>query len=282
MLVAQLSDIHYCEKYLEEADRCMWFAVERLRENKPDMIILSGDLFDHRLEQNSRALLAAVRRVSELGCIAPALILQGTLSHDAPGALDVFRHVMSDYPIHVADRIQQVAWDCGFQNSAGWGFTRPEMATVIINASVLISCLPSVNKGNVAATVGAENAAEAVGEQVSALLKAWAENHLKARAAGIQSIVVSHGTVSESVTEHGVPMAGLDHEFTTGALFNAEASAVMLGHIHKHQSWDRDGRKIAYPGSMGRLHFGEVDPKGSILWHVHAKGWTFESVETPA
>ncbi|MCK7500603.1 MAG: hypothetical protein MZW92_68050 [Comamonadaceae bacterium] len=40
---------------------------------------------------------------------------------------------------------------------------------------------------------------------------------------------MSHGTVCGCVTEQGVPMAGLDHEFTTGALFDAQASAFYSG-----------------------------------------------------
>jgi exonuclease SbcD len=103
-----------------------------------------------------------------------------------------------------------------------------------------------------------------------------------ARKLGIPTIVVSHGTVSGCMTEHGVPMVGLDHEYTTGALFAAKASAVMLGHIHKHQAWESEGRMIAYPGSIGRLHFGEVDPKGWILWDVDAHGATLEFQPVPA
>jgi exonuclease SbcD len=293
MKIAHLSDVHYCEKYLGEADQCMEFAVEHLFRDSPDLIVLSGDLFDHRLDQNSRAFIAAVRRVSELGGLAPVLILQGTFSHDAPGALDVFRHVDSSYPIHVADRIRQVLWHTAgsgrFVESDGWAFDDElERAAGQDNSGdVLISCLPSINKGAVAAAVGAENAAEATGEHVANLLAAWAENHRKARAAGIPTIVVSHGTVSESVTEHGVPMAGLDHEFTTGSLFAAWADAVMLGHIHKHQYWQREsvaeGRQvIAYPGSLGRLHFGEVDPKGFILWDIKPGAPRFQFIATPA
>ncbi|MBK7237545.1 MAG: hypothetical protein IPI02_18670 [Sterolibacteriaceae bacterium] len=61
------------------------------------------------------------------------------------------------------------------------------------------------------------------------LLRALAPGHRDARASGIPTAVVSHGTVSGCTTEHGVPMAGLDHGFSTGSLFAAEStSAVML------------------------------------------------------
>jgi exonuclease SbcD len=77
-------------------------------------------------------------------------------------------------------------------------------------------------------------------------------------------------------------MAGLDHEFTTSALFSAQASAFMLGHIHKHQVWREQGRVAAYAGSVGRLHYGEEDAKGFLVWEVGAASAEFEFVPTPA
>jgi exonuclease SbcD len=77
-------------------------------------------------------------------------------------------------------------------------------------------------------------------------------------------------------------MAGFDHEFTTGSLFGAGAQAFLLGHIHKHQSWQHDGRVIAYAGSIGRLHYGEEGDKGFLLWTVGAASACFELIVTPA
>ena len=282
MKIAQISDIHYCEKYLDEVQKVMMFILGEIVDHKPDIIVLGGDLFEHRLDQNSKSFLAAVDMVYALATEAPVLILQGTFSHDAPGALEVFNSVGSDitHAIHVSNRIQQVIYDSDraqFFESENWAFD-----VVPEGRSILFSCLPAINKGHVAAAVGAENAAEAVGDHVADLLKAWSSTHLALRKAGIPTAVVTHGTVSGSINESGVPMAGLDHEYTTGTLFAAEASAVMLGHIHKHQVWEKEGRLIAYPGSVGRLHFGEVDPKGFILWDITSGGSSFEFIETPA
>ena len=139
-----------------------------------------------------------------------------------------------------------------------------------------------MNKADVAAAVGATAAAEAVGQAIAVLLGGWGVVNRQARLAGIATVGVSHGTVSGCVTEHGVPMAGLDHEFTTTALFGAEASAFMLGHIHKHQLWREGTRLVAYAGSIGRLHYGEEDDKGFILWTVDANGARLDFVATPA
>jgi exonuclease SbcD len=56
----------------------------------------------------------------------------------------------------------------------------------------------------------------------------------------------------------------------------------MLGHIHKHQCWDDGGRLIAYAGSIGRFHHGEIDAKGFLLWEVEAAAARLQLVETPA
>jgi exonuclease SbcD len=86
-------------------------------------------------------------------------------------------------------------------------------------------------------------------------------------------------------------MAGFDHEFTTGALFAAGAQAFMLGHIHRHQAWENkaaafEGRAghqcIAYPGSIGRFHYGEDGDKGFLLWEIGADEVRFMLEPTPA
>jgi exonuclease SbcD len=77
-------------------------------------------------------------------------------------------------------------------------------------------------------------------------------------------------------------MARFDHEFTTGSLSDEAAQAFLLGHIHKHQSWEQDGRVIAYAGSIGRLHYGEQGDKGFLIWEIEAASVRFELIATPA
>jgi exonuclease SbcD len=59
-------------------------------------------------------------------------------------------------------------------------------------------------------------------------------------------------------------------------LFGAEAQAFMLGHIHRHQAWEQESRAgrqcIAYPGSIGRFHYGEEGEKGFLLWDRRRSG----------
>jgi exonuclease SbcD len=284
MRVAHLSDLHFGDpKTLAEVERCTAFAIDAAVDAGAELAVISGDSTDHAIDVHSPSFVSLARLVRRLADHCPVLMLQGTFSHEPPGTLDVFRLLGGRFPIHVADRIHQVAW-CdtrGWIASDAWRFD-----AVPIGAQMLLSCVPTVNKARVAAAVGARAAAEAVGQQLAALLAGFGAVNRQAAEAGVPTVGVSHGTVSGCVTEHGVPMAGLDHEFTTGSLFAAQASAFMLGHVHKHQAWHhgetQGGRVIAYPGSVGRLHYGEEDPKGFLLWDVSPHGARLRFIETPA
>ncbi|EWS56839.1 MULTISPECIES: DNA repair exonuclease [unclassified Methylibium] len=281
--IAHCSDLHYGPKNLAEADRCFGAAVDRAIALGAQVAVLSGDATDHALDLHSPSAERLARQVRRLADHCPVLMLQGTFSHEPPGTLGLFRLLGGRYPVHVADRIAQVGLmgDGRWVVSDGWRFDE-----VPAGVQALFSCVPTVNKAMVAATMGASAAAEATGEQLAALLAGFAPGHRAARRQGVPTIGVSHGTVFGCLSEHGVPMAGFDHEFTTGALFASEAQAFMLGHIHRHQAWQRVGTAghqcVAYAGSIGRFHYGEEGEKGFLMWEVDADGARFDQVPTPA
>lgn len=276
MNILHVSDIHYCPRYLDEVDRCMASVAETVAPTMlPDLIVLSGDLFDHRLELHTAPVHAALKRAQQLADIAPTIVLQGTFSHDTPGSLDVLRTLKTRHPLLVADRICQVRmYGPEFETSRDWRFDDDDPT-----ADALISLLPTTNKADLIAA--GQDSAE-LGNELAAVMAGWAEGNTQATKHGIPTLLVSHGTVSGSLTEHNVPMAGLDHEFTTGTLFASKADAILLGHIHKHQSWQAGGQCIAYAGSVGRLHFGEEDPKQVLHWTVKPGSATFQPIQTPA
>ena len=280
--IAHMSDLHFCMKYLEEVQRCTAFAVDQAIDRQVDLMIIGGDATECGLDLHSpaaHALLALVRRLTDH---CPVLMLQGTYSHEPPGTLNVFRHLGGRYPVYVADSIRQVALVETAEGNAwvaseGWRFD-----VMPTNARVIVSCLPAVNKGAIAAVAGAEEASIAVGRNVAAVLAGLGLSNEVARAQSIPTFGVSHGTVTGCITEHGVPMAGLDHEFSTASLFAAQCSGFALGHIHCHQAWQDGYRVIAYPGSIGRLHYGEEGDKGFLIWQVDSSGARLEFIPTPA
>lgn len=272
------SDLHYCQKHLEWVDQAFAFACEDAVSNGAEVAILSGDSFDAAVQLHEPAVHAFFRRVRKLADAMPVCVLQGTFSHDRPGSLTPLRTIGGRYPILVADRIGQAAWDGErWIESVGWTFDVPPTGT-----RLLLSLLPSINKANIAAHVGAENAAEQVGEQIYALCKGWSISNLVARASGIPTVLVTHGTVNGSVTECAHAMISPDHEFSSGTLFAAEASAVCIGHIHAFQQFEKDGRRIAYPGSITRLIHGHMAETGYLVWDVQSDRASLKLIKTPS
>lgn len=207
--IAHCSDLHYGPKNLVESDRCFSAAVDRAIALGAQAAVLTGDATDHALDLHSPAAACLARQVRRLADHCPVLMLQGTFSHEPPGTLAVFRLLGGRYPVHVADRIGQVGLTRNgrWVESEGWQFD-----SLPAGLQAVFSCVPTVNKAMVAATVGASAAAEATGEQLAVLLAGFAPGHRAACRLGVPTIGVSHGTVFGCISEHGVPMAGFDHE----------------------------------------------------------------------
>jgi exonuclease SbcD len=273
------SDLHYSPANLVEADRCFGYAVAIAKQQHVDFALISGDSTDHSLEVHSPALRTLATRIKQLADHCPVFMLQGTFSHEPAGMLKVLEMIGAKHPIYVADRIGMV----GLVDGAWVPF---ESDRVDVDYQVVITAVPTVNKAELALTIGAENANVEMGNHLAALLASFGPINEQLRRRGIPTVLTGHGTVDGSLTEHGVPMAGLDHEFSLGALFAANANASALGHIHKHQHWERmhQGRlqRIAYAGAPGRFHYGEDGDKCVLVWDVTADSAGFTPIVTPS
>lgn len=282
--VLQISDLHFCMEHLEESSKCMDAAIEYAHATLPQVIAITGDSTHHRLDGHSRALRALAERVRQLSNIAPVILLQGTFSHEPVGTIEMLAMVEGRFPIMVVNRLCQFAlmkdgtWDV----SEGAVYTAEWVDAHCSEMVGLFTGVPTLNKAVLASNIGAQEAAFEMGKYIHEyLLHAGKVNRL-AREYGVPTVGLSHGTVHGCETEHGVPMMGFDHEFTSDDLFDAECSAFMLGHIHKHQVWMKEGRLVSYAGSNGRFHYGELGVKGFLDWRIKAGSSTLELIPAPA
>lgn len=279
MKILHASDLHYCPTNLVEADRCFGFSVETAVKQQVDLAIISGDATDHALDGHSPALRALAKRLKQLADHCPVFLLQGTFSHEPVGLLKILEMIGAKHPIYVADKIGMVGMVDG-------QFVEYNPNDPSIEYQLVVTAIPTVNKAELALAVGAENANAEMGNHLASLLASFGPANNALRRRGVPTVLVGHGTVDGSLNEHGVPMAGLDHEFSLGSLFAASTSAGMLGHIHKHQEWERqhEGRlqRIAYAGSCGRFHYGEDGEKYVLEWNVTADTADFVAHATPS
>lgn len=268
--LAHLSDVHFGPAAALEVQRCADFAAARLEASKPQAILLSGDLFDHRLEAHAPAFRAAVHWVQRLANVAPVLVLQGTFSHDVPGTLDILGALSASYGIAVAT--EEGAWAL---NQGRW----EPVSGVTPGHEAIVYAWPPVNRGKLAVEGDLAAAYSRYVSSVHGRARAIAE---QANALGVPSILTSHGTVNGCVTEHGQTLLSPDHEFGVAELISFGYDVVALGHIHKHQSWAEGPQVVAYAGSLARLHGGDYDPKGWINWTITSGAVDFSFEKTPA
>lgn len=268
--VAHLSDVHFGPSALEEVQKCASAALSEIAANPPDVVLLSGDLFDHRLEAHAPAFRAAVQWVQQLADHAPVLVLQGTFSHDVPGTLEILGALGARFPIAVAS--EESAWALGV---SGWENTTQLRA----DHRLAVFAWPPINRGLLAVNGDVNAAYRGYVSEVLLRARSFAD---VAREFNIPSLLTSHGTVNGCVTEHGQTLLSPDHELSTGELFSAGFDVVGLGHIHKHQIWESEGRFVGYAGSLARLHSGDYDAKGWIEWTVASGKVQFAFHTTPA
>jgi len=285
MKVAHTADLHFMNKQPILADiiKCGDFALDQFRAEAPDLIVLAGDTVDFLASPEgimigSPAHLAAIEFVYGCGMIAPTVIVRGTPTHDGPGAVDAFAKLKTAYPIYVTERPEQVR----LTRSGAFGDVGYMDETTI----VVISCLPSINKGNVVAFTSS-SVAETTRETqdlIRDMFQAWAVINEEARASGIPTVLVGHGTVTGSQLSTGQVMTGKDLEFTAGDLELTKVDLACLGHIHKRQAfaWPGSLGRVFYSGSITRLNFSEEEPKGFYIHEVEDGEVTSRFVETPA
>ena len=212
--IAHFSDLHYGTKNLAEADRCFGAAIDRAIALGAEAAVISGDATDHGLDLHAPAAERLVAQVRRLADHCPVLMLQGTFSHEPPGTLAIFRLLGGRHPVHVAEpyRAGRAHGPGEWLSSTGWCFDG-----VPAGARALFSCIPTVNKAVVAATVGAADAPPRPWASIWPCCAATPDPIARPVGRACRPSACRHGTVFGCVSEHGVPMAGFDHEFLTGA-----------------------------------------------------------------
>ncbi len=283
------ADIHFNNKpqLLADIIKCCDFFIATAIEEKPDLITIAGDLFDEGVQLGSPASLAAIDFVYKCGNVAPTVVIRGTTTHDAEGSINALAKLKTVYPIYVTDRLEQVGLTTGgfltqvsLYRPGQEGEGIQGLADRGGDLLAVISCLPSINKANLMSTMSgsvADTSRETI-DLVRDVLQGWGVINEQARALGVATVLVGHGTVTGSQLSTGQTMAGKDLEYTTGDLRLAACDLYCLGHIHKRQEWGN----IFYSGSITRLNYGEAEEKGFYIHEITEGALSSRFVETPA
>jgi exonuclease SbcD len=284
MKIIHTADIHFSNKkdIYKDVLKCSNYLLDTAEEEKPDMIIMAGDIFDERVALDSSAALSAVDFITRAGQIAPVLVLKGTPTHDVGDSLHIFRKLNTSYPVYVSEDIEQICLK-------GASFRQPLIGAAFIpleagvdGCSAVLSCLPSIQKGNLLALKGKGQDIQDGDYEIADLLRdifqGFGLTNQEARRHEIPTIFVGHGSILGASLSTGQQMIGKDIELGISDLRLAHADLYCLGHIHKAQRWN----EIFYSGSITRLNYGEEEDKGFFIHELLEGKAMSRFIHTPA
>jgi len=271
--VLHTADWHYQDRDHDEIMKCVDFMIEFARKERPDVIIISGDItHSQNLKLDSMSARTICRQISELSDIAPVAIIIGTPSHDGKSA-EILRFVRGKYQIHVSEKPEQLYLAGGHLYTDSSGLQSETVEAIITQ-------IPTPTKQ----FFQAENSiAETDGQIAEALSHLLGALGAMAGEFSCPHILSGHFQMGGAFISETQQLMGRDIEISTDQIALANAHVVCLGHIHKQQEMPGN---VFYSGSITRQNFGELEAKGFMVHELstNTPGGLYESrfVETPA
>lgn len=250
--------------------RCLDFQAMYAEEHRPDLIVVSGDIFHQARVWSDRGLResrTAIDHIRRLSNVAPTVVLRGTPNHDSEEQFE-----MLTTAFYGDDSVSVV--------------TEPEVLHIHTyhGQRVDVACIPGFDRGvHRAAHPGLSREEET---QVFTDELAKVVLGLKAQCEpGVTSILSTHFTVPGCNMESGQTalFAQFEPVIYPATLKAADFDLVALGHIHRPQQLPEAGRAVFYCGSITGLNFNdENQPRGFYIHDIDDDGeaWS-EYVETP-
>lgn len=257
MRIAHLADIHARKDRADEVFASFDTVEAEHARNPFDLFAFSGDFWDGSvLNVAGSMMMAFIERVRRLAMLAPVVMIEGTPAHDAPGSLEVFETLSTEYGISVLR--PGVAY---FLEGGGIS-TRPE------GAHALLFGVPEPSKKWLLAEAGAtgkEAADKAVRDKLRALFLGL--GGMRRQHEDLPCILLYHGEVigSKTATGYGAEQ-GTGLTVTADDLAAVGADYIALGHIHEPQQIK--GLPAYYAGSFYPKDFGETHKAGANIVEI--------------
>jgi exonuclease SbcD len=266
--ILHLADLHVklSGPRAAEARRIIDFIGVNAQEQKPDAIVIAGDIYDRRSTPEERLYLAEF--LCGLADFAMVYLING--NHDD------------------ADDVRL------FNEKYGWRPTFEVVTEPIVRvfSDVAFAFLPWPNLAKLAAQAGASDSIAVRREMArAALLDVVRGFRLNPEIARDKpSILVAHMPVTGASMDSGQPVAsGEEISLSADELLESGAAGVALGHIHLRQQMNSlDGRPVFYAGAPFRGSFGEAKgTKGGLIWEWNTRKsskpfWDVTPWELPA
>ena len=203
-------------------------AVEYALKNKPDLFLITGDVFDRNSPSNSARVFVTerVRQLSEAGI--RVFLIGG--NHDVPKfgsqhlAIDVLASAGLATVFSKSDAIEKHTLDIGGRKVCVAGksyFTRFESENPLRGCKIPIE--------------------------------------------GDYNILMIHASLQGLDVVSSIPEMAFQNPFRPGDIAKG-LSYLALGHFHNHFEREHEGCRIVNPGSIERLSWGELNDEKGFVW----------------
>lgn len=232
-----------------DTKKCLEAMVEKAKEEKPELVLVSGDIFHLGRTWSDRCckeVILAMRIISELSTVAgQVIVMRGTPNHDGEGPFEVLSEHFSGF-----DNVHIVA--------------EPE---IVQTPYADIAVLPGFDAGVYRAKfpgMGKEEENEAISQELGNIVLG-----MKAQCTpGKVSILMAHYTVPGCNAESGQSQILTQFEpiVPVESLEAADYDLVALGHIHRPQKL-QTVKNAFYSGSINANNFNDEGQERGFWIH---------------
>ena len=239
--------------------KCLEYMVEKAREEKPDLVCISGDVFHQEQigpARYSDEMVTATRIIDELSKVSKfVIVMRGTPNHDGAGQFRVLTKML-EYNKKVAV------------------VTTPQ---VISTPIADIVCIPRFDKQEFRAKFPGLSAEEEnltwtnyISEMVMGLRAQCSQTNIVADM--VPAILMAHYTVPGCNMESGQTsfFSNFEPVIPREALQTAQFDAVLLGHIHRPQMLE-GLENVFYSGAINAMNFNDEGQKRGFWIHEFEK-----------
>lgn len=240
----------------DEALRVHGWMVNIIRDERPDVFLSGGDVYERASTPKERAAVADW--LSAVAEVCPVVIAKG--NHDRHLDCALLARLRTRHPVIVEERagvhvvggaaIATVAWPERVHLLAALGAVSGDAVDVVVNDALC-------------------NVLRGLGDQLEA--------HDGPR------ILLGHFMCDGAETSTGQPLLGQPVRVGLADLALARSHLVLMSHIHKAQRFDAGGAPALYMGSPFRTTFGQLERKSVVVATFDGATLTeLREVETPA
>lgn len=245
--ILTISDLHIEDGRLDRQVPVLEQVAADAAVLKPDLILVPGDLFGHRVPHRSspHERMVAVDFLRSMAAQAPVVIAYG--NHDAPEDLDVFAVLESTWPIHVVEAAERITVRTKGGPADVCVLAYPRRRALLDGED-----LPR----------GPEHVRRTMNAKIEALLDAWTVLTADSRKAGIPVIFTAHVQTRGCHTSGGEILAENEIEIGRDLLDKLAPDFGGIGHIHLRQEV---ADRVWYPGSPWPVDHGEQERKAYLV-----------------